>query len=454
MLLSVLCLFGCSSEEPQSVAFSVKEYDIDRYGGDIRLDVTANCKWTVTATGEGLSILIKEGEGNSYTKAQVSMNTGYDMRFSFITVTSEDGSSSSIVQVNQGRTYALKVDQQETSLAATGGEFSIPVSTNEETVEFTLPDWITSTGSRGLDKYTYTFKAEPNKTGKPRSGSIAMNGKNSQANHLIEQDSFAPDSVKLLQDISLVTEKYLSIPVTITPEYADISKVTIEENSSINEASIKDGNLNVELSDYGDFEILLKAGNKEVGRHKGEFFPKSPLNIELNKEIYIGQRLHIDYSYYSSEYILTSSNTNVLEVLDNTKVLAKNFGESTLVAEHPYIDSRSEVTIKVEPFLLNAKIGWVGEQWDRTFNVWFTAMITGPENMTNVRFSVLDKYGHTIIFNEGKIDSRGVITTKTINVSCYGYNNILDALKGYMFKVSVSINKKEYSKSRYRTYVL
>ncbi len=448
MLLFVLCLFGCSSEEdPQSVAFCIDEYDIDWFGGDIRLDITANCKWTVTATGEGLSILIKEGEGNSYTKAQVSMNTGYDMRFSFITVTSEDGSSSSIVRVNQERTYALTVDQQETSLSATGGEFSIPVSTNEPEVSFSLPDWITHTGSRGLDKYTYTFKAEPNKTGEPRNGSVVINGLESHSSHIVKQDSFDPDSVKLLQDISWTTNRDLSIPVSITPEYADISKITIEENNNINKASIKDGKLNVELSNYGPFEILLKAGHKEIGRYKGEFLSKNPLSIGSNREIYIGQKLYIDYNYYSADYILTSSDNNVLEVLDNTKVLAKNLGESTLIAEHPYVDSKSEVTIKVEPFLLNARIGWIGEQWDGTFNVWFTAMITGPNNMTNMQFSVSDKTGRSIISNEGSIDNRGVITTKIINVNRNGYYNILDVLTEYVFKVSVSINGNKYSKS-------
>lgn len=452
MLLSVLCLFGCSSSEsePQSVAFSIKEYNVDQYGEEFQLEVTANCKWTITATGDGLSIITKTGEGNSYAKAFVSRNNGYDMRLSFITVTSEDGSSSSIVQINQEAKIGLQAGNVDT-LSAEGGSFTIPIKTNDEIISIETPDWITYTSARALTESIYSFTANSNDTRSVREGTITIQGKElSQAIEVI-QDSHAPQSVELTQNYLWTTNRDIRIPFSVIPEYADLSKLDTKSNSNVKTISLEDGYATVTFYDYGTFEVYFYNEGKQIGKASGEYIPLDPLETPDGKELYVGQKYYLDYWHYTPDYILASSNTNAVEVLDNRNVLAKDLGESQLTVTHPNTESRSEITVKVEPFLLEARIGNVTEQQDGTFNVTFAARIEGPQGMSCSGFVVTDKEGYIKILNEGNVKDMDFfakkIYTSTINVSRNGYNNILEALRGYHFMVEVVISEKVYQRT-------
>lgn len=253
LLVVLLCLTGCSSDDPQSVSFSIKTHETSYLGEILTVNVTANCTWTINETSQQVLIQEMSGNGDDIIRIHIAQNTEYDDLTHSITITSEDGTSSDVLTIKQETRIGTLAESIE-MLSAEGGDFTIPIKTNDEITEVDTPEWITFISSRALTDYTYSFTAEPNKTGSARNGTITIRGKYQTKTITIEQDSYAPTGVGLLQDLKIVYTSNQSVGICLLPEYADWSKLKVKTSNSC-QASIEEGYLKNSLQSYGKFNL-------------------------------------------------------------------------------------------------------------------------------------------------------------------------------------------------------
>ena len=452
LLATMLFMSGCSSEnEPQSVAFSIKEIKVNEDASKLNIIIDANCPWIIS--DEKNKTYTNPQSGNGITEATIAVfcNPDYDDKVYTISVTSEDGTSSDILTIRQDATKGLEVENIE-MISEEGGVFTIPVNTNDEITKVSTPDWVTFTSSRFLTGYTYSFIAEPNKTGSVRNGSVTISSKKLSKSIFVEQDSYAPTEVKLQQDFSFIPGRKFSSAISIIPEYSDPSKIEMTTSKDCS-ARIENGYLIIDTQEYGKHELSISSKNGELFYKLFESLPEMPFYSEP-MESYRGQTdINIGWTYYSPLYELKSTDESVICVVDNKKFEAVGFGSAIVSAGIPGTNIYSERNVTVEPFMLKARIGWFGEQFDGSFNVTFTALVEGPTNMTCSGFLVVNRDGYVVIFNNGSIKDFGVFG-KSINSSVINikydrskYQNIMDALYGYMFMVKVVIDGKVYQRT-------
>lgn len=266
LLLAVLCLAGCSSEDPQSVAFSVKEIEVGPDATRMSITIEANCPWTVTDEKDKTFTEIKQGSGTVETPFIVFTNPDYETKQYTVTVTSEDGTSTDVLTVTQGEAFGLEAGKASL-VAAEGGAIDIPVRTNDQIDDIETPDWITFTSSRALTGYTYIFTAEPNKTGSPRTGYISLKGKNYTSSRIeVKQDSYAPTSASIPELPQYVfTGETITLDIAPEPEYSDDDKLSVKVSYEGTEVK----------STYENRKVQFKTGNR--GKYTVEFYEGSNL---------------------------------------------------------------------------------------------------------------------------------------------------------------------------------
>lgn len=455
LLLAVLCLTGCSKEEePQTVVLSMTTYDkIDEKGEIIYVQVTANCPWHVDDNSELVNIDILQNEDYSGTIGiSIKENLSYDDLTHIITVTSEDGTSSATLTIYHPCMPRLEYDVLSYNLSAEEGTFELPVRTNDEIISVETPDWITLTSSRSLTNYTYNFIVESNKTGTIRNGDITLKGKEISKSINVIQDSYAPVEIDFTEILPVaVSENEFSIGFNLYPEYADVSKLKWEASNNC-DITISESRLNVKLNEYGEFVVSASVGEKELCKLKSEYIPEILFNPTLI-QVCVGQTISLNYWYYSKDYILHSSDPNAVEIIGNHSFKVRDYGSYVVSATHPVTGSHARMEIQVEPFLLESRLAWLGEKSDGSFDVQFTALIQAMEGSFINGYYVVDKEGHVLSWNQGNIreyyDLGFVIETIDINVKYDGskYHNILDALDGYVFNVSATVDGVPYQKS-------
>lgn len=453
LLLGVLCLTGCGKEEePQNVVLSMTTYDkIDEKGEVIYVKVTANCPWYVDNNSELVSIDVLQNEDYSGTvRISIKDNLSYDDLTHIITITSEDGTSSATLTIYHPCMPRLEYDVLSYNLSAEGGTFELPVRTNDEIISVETPDWITFTSSRSLTNYTYNFIVDSNKTGTIRNGDITLKGKEISKSINLIQDSYSPVEINFTEILPVaVSEKEFCIGFNLYPEYADVSKLKWEASNNC-DITISESKLNIKLNEYGEFLVVASVGEKELCNLKSEYIPETLFNPTLI-QVYIGQTVSLNYWYYSKDYILHTSNPNVVEIISNHSFKVLDYGSYAVSATHPVTGSQGKVEVQVEPFLLESRLAWIGEKSDGSFDVRFTALIEAMEGSFVNGYYVVDKEGRMLSWNQGNIREYGsgfVIETIDINVKYdrSKYHNICDALDGYVFNVSVTVGGIPYQK--------
>lgn len=269
LVMGMLYLTGCSEDEPQSVAFSIHEHKVPYYGEICSVTVKANCQWTISENSREVLILETEGTGDKYVRIDIAENLDYEELVHCIVVTSEDGTSSDELIIVQEFRRDIFVDKNGITtgsngmIAAEGDTFLVPIRTNDKIASVNTPDWITLISSRSFTDYTYSFTASPNKTGSERNGTIIFKGESASNSIDITQNSYTPDKI-IIEDLPVVSDtSYIECQVTIDPEYADWSKVKVQDE--------KDGTIT--LTPYHTLEMELQPGQNHVTLTAGEKWP-------------------------------------------------------------------------------------------------------------------------------------------------------------------------------------
>ena len=452
LLVGILCMAGCKEDEPQMVSFPEETLESPSYGWTYNLGIEANCLWSIRTESSKVRIEPSSGEGNSTVILHLPENKTYDDITFRITITSEDGTSSDVLTITQKERIGLAVGEVS-QIPEGGATIDIPVKTNEPSLSVTCPDWVSLISSRALKDYTYTFAIQPNKTGGVRTGRIHFRGNDTDDSINIMQDSYAPTGASLQDDISIVSSKSFKTRILLEPEYADFSKLGIKTSGGC-DASVENEHLHVNLPGYGKYGVSLMSYNKVLCNTEIERFPPNPLYPEELQEVYLGQSNFLYYSYYSKDYIVRSSNENVIVIDKDGKPRAVGYGTATVSVTHPKADCYGEQFFKVEPFLLEARVGWFEQKWDGSFDIQFAARAEGPANMSFDGFVVIDKNGRAIVLNDGIVKSNNggdfrlyTVRTDAINARQDGYPNVLEALRGTKIMVQVNFGGNVFQRT-------
>ena len=451
LFLAVLCLAGCSGDDPQSVAFNQETLEVSPEKGTYPMEISANCAWTITA--ELLSIHIEPtyGNGNSTVHISLPENESYNELTKRITITSEDGTSSDILTVIQKENIGMDI-QKIGMISEEGGTFDIPVETNDNITSVNTPDWVAFTSSRALTGYTYTFTAEPNKTGSVRTGTVSFNGKERAYRMEVKQDSYAPKKIEILDYFPASTSSERTFDLIITPDYADRSKIKVVCNKECT-ASVDENTLNVTFNNYGKYCLtFLGEQNNPVGTADMEYIPKKPLWHGGYKEVYLGQENFIKYiEYVSDSYILASSDNQVVAVSGNSGSSAVGCGECTVSVSYPGTDCYDELPVSVEPFTLNPRILHISNFNGNVYKISLVALVGGADDMEYHGFALVNPENNIVMMNDGEtkwIDRNHLkITTDEFNIICdEDFDYVFNLLAKYRFLVQASVGGQKHER--------
>lgn len=440
LLLGILCLVGCSKEEAQSVAFSVKELKVDKDGCTTRIEITANCPWSITDTDQFVFINTESGQGNVSVSVTVWRNEEYDDRQCTISIHSEDGSSSDHLSIYQSANIGLELSTPET-VKAEGGEFGMNVSTNDEIESVETPEWITYTSSRALTGYTYSFTAEPNKTGSPRKGPIRLRGKNLTRYVNVEQDSYTPEQVRIENLPEYTFESSWKRKISVVPEYADFSKLSVSCDECC-EGYIENGNvLVIKSKGYGKHSFQFTSGGNTIPGATFEYLPETPFS-KANVKTYLLADGFLDWAYYSNEVTVQSSNENVVEIQEGGKAVACGIGTATVYTEHKKAGMSGKQVVTVEPFIATAEVHHYDSNEEKSS---FMIKIECHESASFDGYYIEDKDG-TLLYIDGDFSDPSARKIETPFFHLPVEEFYLDVIKEYTITVGVTIGNKSYQK--------
>lgn len=407
LLMTVLCLAGCSSEDPQSVAFADETLESPSYGWTYNLSIEANCPWIISTGTSGIRIESSSGEGSSTVILHLAENKTYDDITHRVTVTSEDGTSSDILTIVQKAATGIEAEKTD-MVSEEGGTFAIPVKTNDNITSVDTPDWITFTSSRALTSYTYEFTAEPNRTGAVRSGTVTLKGKELSKNIEVKQDSYAPtgidassipDMIPVLYSYETMTTTPVSYKLHIEPEYADPSKISVNSQfPTICDAKVVGDSIRFDFKysgwGYGQYiTFTFFSGGKEIAKKKVE-----PVNgdigiIKGRREFYLGEEFEIQVMIPEKYYTTTVSDTKAIKILSPNKFRAEKTGTYTISFTNLASGISTDIPVTISKCITKAYMSYCydwGSMWDvqitgefmaNNITEYTTAFVDGNRNL-------------------------------------------------------------------------
>lgn len=365
-----LLLASCSSEnEPQNVSATADRTEIDCVGGVVRLTVTANCDWTVSAP-EASSVKPTSGTGNSVVSVEFPKNIGYDPKERTVSITSSDGSSTASFSLVQAAEEVLTLSKVG-RLPAEGGEFTVNTSTNMKNLSAKPSvSWITLKGSRALDEKAWGFTAEPNRTGKERKGKIVFQADGIDRSLDVYQDPYALDSVAIhALEENLFTGKN-EFSFSFYPEHAYIGKLTAEYKLGYDAQplEIEDGKVTVNMYVSGNYTITVYSDGQKVGARTFKVYSAGDLPSK-DKKFYRGQTFTLLGEVHPSlvDGILDDPEGCIKDNGDGTFTAIKE-GTASFSYFHPVKKEQVEFDIVIEKVVIVASV----ESYLYTFGFWQT----------------------------------------------------------------------------------
>ena len=458
LLLGILCLVGCSKEDPQTVTFSEEEIVFEHNSNDrIVVNITANCPWTLSKDSPLLTIDVASGEQNSSVGISLSANDSFEERKYNLIITSSDGSSKDSLKITHKPKPGF-ITKDDLSYPAEGGDFDLKTETNIESLEYTLPSWIKLVPSRAMIEKSFVLSIDPNKTGKPRSGKLMFLDKNNKETAFsfpVYQDSYAPAKITLEKFPSFVVGKSANFwtNIFLEPEYADIEKLKIKhsEGCQITVSNFGGFNLSFHLTQYGLHPITFYTDKDTLLETSIELLPYNPFENLGSGEVFLGQKDDIvDWIYYSPLYELKTSDFSVVRVVNNNRFEAVGLGTSKISASVPNTHVFAEKYITVERFVLSAQPETLEQQSDGSYNTRFAIKIKGPDDMILSTLSIHAPNGDAVYqYRKDEVKpEKGEYIIKTpvynIDFNRAEHESVNSFLGTYYIKSEVEINGSKY----------
>lgn len=360
LVMGMLYLTGCSEDEPQSVAFEETEIELTSEGGILYVNVLANCTWSLSESSREILIEEMQGDGDGKICINVGSNLSHGKLKHIITITSEDGTSYHTLSITQNPPLFIDAENPEV-LSADGGEFTLTVYTNVKTLDVTCPEWIELQSKESVGdtirhyNFSYSFNDEPN----IKEGKIFLKYGDIARRINISQEIVQIEKVEILDWTNLLfksSSESISFPISITPSYAPCELIRVETNNeNACKAYVKDSNLFIENTEYGEFEITVSTKEHTFFKEFISIFYKYIYFTQGFGEKYvIGRNISLPVSYPSYLYEATSSNPSVIEIYNKDLATVVGEGEATITVSCPLNGSKDSVTVKGVKHILSS----------------------------------------------------------------------------------------------------
>jgi len=287
---------GC--RKPVEVSFDQATQEIDAQGGSIEVSLKSNGEWTIAMTEGWVMVSSMKGNGDATLTLTVAPNTTGESRTTEITASTKDNTAVLTLTQNAPQ-YYVNVNPLDIVCGASGGEFTVEVSSNVEW-EVITPQWVTSSMMNGSNDATFTLTISPmegDHVGN-REGEVVISGPESVSAKVNVIQSVSPSS-----SIQVVPEN-LSFACTgetktvaVTAEDSWIATVGEEwvvlnqnEGQGIAEISVTVGenpmyevrHTNVVFNTVGGAQAVLVI--RQEASPNPHFLEVSPLVFQFGKE--------------------------------------------------------------------------------------------------------------------------------------------------------------------------
>jgi hypothetical protein len=148
---------GC--RKPVEVSFDQATQEIDAQGGSIEVSLKSNGEWTIAMTEGWVMVSSMKGNGDATLTLTVAPNTTGESRTTEITASTKDNTAVLTLTQNAPQ-YYVNVNPLDIVCGASGGEFTVEVSSNVEW-EVITPQWVTSSMMDGSNDATLTLTISP-----------------------------------------------------------------------------------------------------------------------------------------------------------------------------------------------------------------------------------------------------------------------------------------------------
>ena len=148
---------GC--RKPVEVSFDQATQEIDAQGGSIEVSLKSNGEWTIAMTEGWVMVSSMKGNGDATLTLTVAPNTTGESRTTEITASTKDNTAVLTLTQNAPQ-YYVNVNPMDIVCGASGGEFTVEVSSNVEW-EVITPQWVTSSMMDGSNDATLTLTISP-----------------------------------------------------------------------------------------------------------------------------------------------------------------------------------------------------------------------------------------------------------------------------------------------------
>lgn len=157
------------------VTVSPSNFEFPAEGGNLTLDVTANCPWSLTCDSEAFTIEPKSGEGSGKVTVTAPINTTGSPISSKIIFTEEVNKTTKEVEISQKKLdYKIDIAASSAEVSYDGGIATISLESNTAWVAKSNSDWaVVNPASGEAGSATITITATPN-TGEEREAIITI----------------------------------------------------------------------------------------------------------------------------------------------------------------------------------------------------------------------------------------------------------------------------------------
>ena len=183
---------GC--RKPVEVSFDQATQEIDAQGGSIEVSLKSNGEWTIAMTEGWVMVSSMKGNGDATLTLTVAPNTTGESRTTEITASTKDNTAVLTLTQNAPQ-YYVNVNPMDIVCGASGGEFTVEVSSNVEW-EVITPQWVTSSMMDGSNDATLTLTISPmegDHVGN-REGEVVISGPESVSARVNVIQSVSPSS--------------------------------------------------------------------------------------------------------------------------------------------------------------------------------------------------------------------------------------------------------------------
>ena len=446
-LFTFLLVLSSCSKESSHVSFSTREISVGSEASSFSVNVEADCQWSIRCIEGNVQIQALISSGSGTINVLVPKNGSYEDVQHAVVIESSDGEASDKLLIKQGKAYGYET-KPTSMLSCEGQEFDISLSTNDQIESVDAPEWITFLSSRALTPYTYSFKAEPNKSGAQRKGTITFRGKHKNKAVTIEQDSYEPTGV----DVSLVPDvapifyidntvkcELLRFPVSAIPEYADLSKISVSHSHTMVCKAYMDGNdLCIQYDDgYGGsgYPIEIYFNNKEGKTLKKISVKPLFTNLpgKMKYRTYTGRIFNPGVAKSIQNYFdfELPEDGSIIHLGDfEFQVLAE--GTHTFYLYNRMINKKMEVTVEAQKVLMDAYLDYYFD-WGFMWSVTIVGTVKA-HNMTDYACAFIDG-NRALQMPLNKIEAFAGETTEYVE-NRYSFEIIADGKKDLENKIS------------------